>query len=298
MTGADQPLSIRQELNNLYRNKTYTQSLGDFSTLLLVLGVFRTALQYRHCLEDGFWSPPSFVGDDLQPDNVQNITQETSPGTSRAMEYLRILCSGIEELPRLSSLRSAILMHHHSIGILLGISMGELFCYSGYRVSSDDILECRNRLRTWIRQRGGEARQVALHAGKLYGCIRHSNMHAYFEGRAMIVSCQALWIYGEISGVSAQQDVERVLDQGPVRVSPTFRLDQKNGQHNEQTWLTQGASMRPYLAGVGCILGSDGAARLIQEVVRVLCAAPTWGRCLAMGKGLQLLHRIRSAAAS
>ncbi|EHK50798.1 hypothetical protein TRIATDRAFT_134223 [Trichoderma atroviride IMI 206040] len=296
--GADQPLSIRQELNNLYRNKTYSQNLGDFSTLLLVLGVFRTALRYRHCLEDGFWSPPSFAGDGLQPDNVQDITPETFPGTSRAMEYLRILCSGIEELPRLSSLKSAILIHHHSIGILLGISIGELFCYSGYRVSSDDILECQNRLRTWIRQRGGEARQVALHAGKLYGCIRHSNMYAYFEGRAMMASCQALWIYGEISGASAQQNVERVLDQNQVTIAPIFRLDQKNSQHDEQTWLERGASIRPYLAGVGCILGSDGAARLIQEVVRVLCDAPTWGRCLAMGKGLQLLHRIRSVAAS
>lgn len=226
------------------------------------------------------------------------MEQEASSGTSRAMEYLRILCSGIEELPRLSSLKSAILIHHHSIGILLGISIGELFCYSGYRVSSDDILECQNRLRTWIQQRGGEARQVALHAGKLYGCIRQSNMHAYFEGRAMMVSCQALWIYGEISSEYAPQDVERVLNQGQVSVPPAFRLDQNNSHHDEQTWLEQGASMRPYLAGVGCILGSDGTARLIQEVVRVLCAAHTWGRCIAMGKGLQLLYRIRSVAAT
>jgi hypothetical protein len=214
------------------------------------------------------------------------------------MEYLQILCSGIEELPRLSSLKSAILMHHHSIGILLGISIGELFCYSGYRVSSDDILECQNRLRTWVRQHGGEARQVALHAGRLYDCIRHSNMYAYFEGRAMVVSCQALWIYGEICDVSGQQDVERLLDQGQASVLPIFRLDQKSSQQDDQAWLEQGASMRPYLAGVGCILGTDGASRLIQEVVQVLCTAPTWGRCLAMGKGLQLLHRIRSAAAS
>ncbi|KAL6901140.1 hypothetical protein GGI43DRAFT_422654 [Trichoderma evansii] len=294
----DQPLSIRQELNKLYRTKTYSQGLGDFSTLLLVLGVFRAALRYRICLEDGFWSPPSFTGDGMQPNDILGMTQDTSQATSRAMEYLRILCSNIEDLPRLSSLKSAILMHYHSIGILLGISIGELFCYSGYRVSSDDILECQNRLRTWIRQRGGEARQVALHAGKLYGCIRHSNMHAYFEGRAMMVSCQALWIYGEISGVLEPQEIKRVLDEGEISVSPTFRLDQKNSQHDEQTWIKQGALMRPYLAGVGCILGPDGAARLIQEVVRVLCAASTWGRCQAMGKGLQLLHRIRSSAAS
>ncbi|UKZ89666.1 uncharacterized protein TrAFT101_004709 [Trichoderma asperellum] len=297
--GAERPLSIRQELNNLYRTKTYPQNLGDFSTLLLVLGIFRTALRYRHCLEDGFWSPPGFTANDLQPDDTLDMAQETSfPGNSRAMEYLRILCSGIEELPRLSSLKSAILIHYHSIGILLGISLGELFCYCGYRVSSDDILDCQKRLRIWVRQRGGEARQVALHAGKLYRCIRHSNMHAYFEGHAMTVSCQALWIYGEISGVPAQQDVERVLDQDEIGVPATFRLDQKNSQHDEQTWLKHGARMRPYLAGVGCIIGPDGAARLIQEVARVLCAASAWGRCQAMGKGLQLLHRIRSAAAS
>ncbi|GFP58551.1 zinc finger protein 641 [Trichoderma asperellum] len=296
--GAEQPLSIRQELNSLYRTKTYPQNLGDFSTLLLVLGIFRSALRYRHCLEDGFWSPPGFTADGLQPDDTLGIAQETVPGTRRAMEYLRILCSGIEELPRLSSLKSAILIHYHSIGILLGISLGELFCYCGYRVSSDDILDCKNRLRIWIRQRGGEARQVALHAGKLYSCIRHSNMHAYFEGHAMTVSCQALWIYGELSGVPAQQDVERVLDQDEIGVPATFRLDQKNSQHDELTWLKHGARMRPYLAGVGCIIGPDGAARLIQEVARVLCAASTWGRCQAMGKGLQLLHRIRSAAAS
>ncbi|KAL7917138.1 fungal-specific transcription factor domain-containing protein [Trichoderma austrokoningii] len=293
--GTDQPMSIRHELNNLYRTKTYPQTFGDFSTLLLVLGVFRTALRYRNCMEDGFWSPPGSTGDGLQPDNMQYVTQETFPA-SKAMEYMQILCSGIEELPRLSSLKSAIIIHHHSIAILLGISIGELFCFSGFRVSSEDIIQCQNRLRAYIRQRGREARLVTLHAGKLYGCIRHSNMHAYFEGRAMQVACHALWIYGEICGESAHQDVERVLDQGQVGVQPTFRLDQKNSQQDEQAWLEQGTSMRPYVAGVGCILGTDGVGRLIQEGVRILCADPTWGRCIAIGKALHLLHHIRSLA--
>jgi len=236
--------------------------------------------------------------DDPQQDPESESMPETFPGTRRAMEYLQILCPENEEVPRLSSLKSAILHHYHTIGILLGIPLGELFCYCGYRVTSADISHCQNRLRVWVQQRGREARQVAFHAGRVFAYIRHSNMYGYYEGRAMMVACLSLWIYGEMAGLHPTPNSETTIDRIGHILTSTIRLDQHLSRQVEQSWVQNGAVMRPYLAGVGNILGADGVSRLVQEGSRVLCASCTWPLCDAMGKALRIFHKLRSGTGS
>ncbi|KAH8807391.1 fungal-specific transcription factor domain-containing protein [Xylogone sp. PMI_703] len=289
-----QPLSIRQELKHLYRTKTRRHSLGDFAILLLVLGIFRSALELRHSIEEGF---------DFQSDITHETTQygsEIEPvpdifaGNRKALEYLRILCPENEEVHRVSSLKSAVFHHYHTIGIVLGIPLGELFCYGGYRVTSLDISHCRNRLRLWVQQRGREAREVTFRAGRVFGDIRHSNMHGYYEGRAMLVACLSLWIYGEIAGLHPSLSSQTVGNGSEHVATSTIRLDQHLSREVEQSWVEDGARMRPYLAGVGSIMGSDGVCRLIHEGSRVLCASDRWPLCGVMGKALQIFHRHQS----
>ena len=210
------------------------------------------------------------------------------------MEYLQVLCSDDEETPRLSSLRSSILHHYHTIGIIFGISLGELFCYCGFRVTSEEMSRSRNRLQTWIQQEGTEARRVALHAGRLFGSIRQSNMLGYYEGRAFMIACQSLWIYGELAKLDPGPPEGMSETENGQLDTPTVRLDQCLNKQCEQAWLLNGTSIRPYLAGVGCILDVDGVARLIQEGSRVLCDTRTWGFCPVMGKALRLWHMFRT----
>src|ERR1700677_1089922 len=224
--GIYQPLSIRQELQNLYKTRSHRHGLSDVATHLLVMGVFRSAIQHRRSLQEGFDSQPSSTENNPRHNPGSDPLPETFPGTRKAMDYLQVLCWENEEMPRLSSLRSAIQHHYHTIGILLGIPLGELFCYSGYRVTSADISRCQNRLRNWVQQRGREARQVAFHAGRLFGYIRHSNMRGYYECRAMMVACQSLWIYGEMAGLDPSLNSETAIDPNGQVSTSIIRLDQ------------------------------------------------------------------------
>ena len=248
-------------------------------------------MELQRAFREGFSLLPDII-QDTRSNTASDAMSETFLATHKAMEYLRILCSKQEEVPRVSSLKSAILHHYHTIGVLLSIPLGELFCYCGYRVTSTDVSRCEMRLRAWIQQRGREARRVAFHASRLFGYIRHSNMYGYYEGRAMLIACQALWIYASISGSVSVINSENTTNGLDVPTS-TIRLDQPLTRQTEESWLKDGNTMRPYLAGVGSIIGVDGVSRLIQEGSRIMCSCSTWPLSDVLGKCLRIYHQIR-----
>lgn len=258
------------------------------------MGIFRGALQLRRSFQEGFYlQPGDTLGDTLSGTSPSASISKNFPGPGKAMQYLQILCTDDDATRAHSLLMSSILHHYHTIGILLGLSLGELFCYCGFRVTSEEISRCRGRLLSWVQQCDSEARQVAMHAGRLFGYIRQSNMRAYYESRAFMIACQSLWIFGELSKLDppASNISHKSRDDTDF---PTVRLDQCLSQEDEQAWILNGAGTRPYLAGVGCILGPDGVARLIQEGSRVLLASRTWAFAPVMGRALRIWHQFQS----
>lgn len=210
------------------------------------------------------------------------------------MEYLEILYPESGEMPTLSSLKSVTMYHYHVIGIILGLPLGELFCFCGFRVNSATMTLCHNRLRSWVKQCGREARQVVFHASRVFGHLRRSKFLGCYEGRAMMIACLSLWVYGKLAEIPLVPDNE--TDSYPDGYFPTstIRLDQNLSKQIEESWVQAGAGMRPYLAGVGNILGAQGVSRLIQEGSRVLCASSTWRISDVMGKSLRIFHKLQS----
>lgn len=253
-----------------------------------MLGVYRDALDYRRTCQEGFG---------LRMNNRRNPEQESLPGTRQAMEYLQILVPHAEVTPRSAPLKSVLVHHFHMMGMVLGIAHRELWCHAGYRVTSIDIARCQKRLQTWAQQRGKETRQVAFHAGQVFAEIRHSSMHGYYEGRALMTACLYLWIYGVNAVLEAGSNGQTKGGQETTLAASAFRLDRRHGKQAEQSWVEDdSASRHPYLAGVGSILGATGVSRLIQEGSRILCANSTWPLCQAMGKALEIFHKVRSEA--
>ena len=297
-TGLYLPLSIREELDNLYHTHVRQQGLSDFAVLVLTVGVFRNAMEVRRALDEGAHLLPYFAQSTAQPAPVSYTMAETFHTTHKAMEYLRVLCPAEEEVPRLSSLRSAIVHHYHAIGILLRIPLGELYCYCGYRVTSTDISHCEARLNVWAQQHGEEVRQVAFHAGRLFAYIRRSNLHNHYEGRMMLIACQALWIYAATAqsslSLDGQEDQTEYLT-GRALVS-SIRLDQALTREAVETWIRGGQQMIPCLAGVGSLQGAEGIARLVQEGSRIMMAASRWPLNIAQGRCLRIYHQLRSGS--
>lgn len=290
-----QPLNIKQELSYLYKNKIRRPGLGDFTTLLLLMGVFRAALQLRRGSQEALNLQLGNSDESPRSDLISKSLPKSFPGFLKIMDCLGVLSSDDGQLFNQTSLKATIQHHYHTMGILLGLSLAELFCYCGFRVTSEDVSRCRNRLRLWIHERSNESRRVAMHAGRLFGHMRRSNMHGYYEGRAMVIACQSLWIFGELTTSASPTQTQATQTNFNESTSlQTVRLDLPLSKQDEQAWILAGVNTRPYLAGVGCILGPEGVARLIQEGSRILYANRTWGFCRVMGKALKVWHQARS----
>lgn len=282
------PGNIRKELSYLYKARIRRPGLSDYAILLLVLGVFRNALDLSRTSQDPLALQVNAIhaaeqGHTPKPESMPKI----SPTIHKAMEYLQILCPEDETSSRRTNLKTATLHHYHTIGIVLGIPLGELFCYLGYRVTSLDVARCQQRLKAWIQLNDQDARQVAFHAGRLFGHLRNSNMHGYWEGRAMFTACLSLWVYSENTGPE--------LTNEEISSKPTIRLDQPLSGEIKQSWFQAGQEMRPALAGVGSISGPAGVTRLVQEGSRVLNMSSIWPICQVQGEALCIFHKLRSA---
>lgn len=283
-------MDIRWELLYLYRNRALRQEMGELSILLLTMGVFMDAVQFqgRADLSASADSTP----DGRYPHKAQGFLP---PAPQWATECLQILCPDSCTIGKGPSLKLVIYHHYHIICILLNLPFGELFCYGGWRVTSADISKCRNRLRLWVTECGEDARRVALHAGRLFGHIRSSDLNGYYESTTMLIACFTLCIYGEFGalGPDAVQD-HAITQLGNGDLGSVFRLDRAVAAGEVQQWLRAGSSMRPYLAGVGSIMGRDGAARIVDEGARIMCSSTAWRISGLLGESLRIYHELGS----
>ncbi|KAK4945803.1 hypothetical protein LTR10_015151 [Elasticomyces elasticus] len=281
----DLPGNIRKELHQLYKTRTCRQTLDTYGTLMLVMGIFRNTMGVWRSSRSGLGAHLAAMEDPSQYPGESAFSQYPMAVAQRSFEFLQILCPRIEAIPHGGSLKSVLAHHCHAVGIAIRLPLSELFCYIGYRVTSIDIMHCRQRLKTWFSRYGRDARQVALHAGQLFASIRQSRMHGYYEGRAMLIACLSLWAFGENAG-------SNILGEG-VNIAPTYRLDHPSGPEIDESWLQDGAGMRPCLAGVGNIIGVDGVSRLIHEGSRVLYSSSVWPISDVQGNALQVFHNLR-----
>lgn len=125
------PLDICQELNHLYSTRMQQAELDNCAILLLTMGIFRDTLQLQQ--NNVFDLQRAALNDHLHhymP--LCKSVPKTFLGTRVAIEYLQILCLEYSNTQKLPSLKSVILHHYYSIGILLGMLLWELFCYYSY----------------------------------------------------------------------------------------------------------------------------------------------------------------------
>lgn len=278
-------MDIRWELSYLYKNKAVRQEMGELSILLLTIGVFMDAIQFRSRAD------LSTSMDSTLDGQYPHKRPGSMPSTPQwATECLQILSPDNCTIGTGPSLKAVIYHHYHVICILLNLPFGELFCYGGWRVTSAAILKCRNRLRLWVTECGEDSRRVALHAGRLFGHFRSSDMNGYYESTAMLIACFALCIYGEFG---AGQD-HAITQLGNDDLGSVFRLNRAFAADEVQQWLQAGSSMRPYLAGVGSILGRDGVARLVNEGAQIMCSSTAWGHNKLLGESLRIYHELGS----
>ena len=293
--------------------------MGHFACLLLTMGVYRQSVQLQHNESFGLGGdnpPNTFTEASFSPAYAAGSTLSGSRGATNRL-YRLYHQQAVANLHGNSSpaLGSALTDHYHITNVLLRVPSRDLFGYCGYRVNKSDMTDCSRRLRSWVKQRGPEAREAVFHASCLFSRIRDSGMLGYYEGRSLMIACIVLWVYSDATGRQGREKEEedmgsdtvitrrcqdrdqRFTEKEQVTVRPC-RLDLIPDGVVDDIWIRGGAGLDPYLPGVGNIMGSDGVSRLIRETSRLLRTNACWPMYEVSGRALVIFHALRSGAES
>ena len=162
------------------------------------------------------------------------------------------------------------LEHNHIASLLLHLPLRELMAFSGWRVSEAERSEADIRLAQWVKSEGAGARSVIYHAAKVYSCIRERPFQAYSGTMAFLIATLAIWAVTMSVDCIAQplrpSADDHSFGQGHLK---TLRFDRYTDRSTIIDWVSGKENVRPYLAGVGALEGSNVAPLLIRESVRV-----------------------------
>lgn len=274
LLGTYQPRDLRCEKEYVYRFKTRRDGLGDFATLVLLLAVFGDVRLMQN-------RPPSAF-------STTSSLELRSGWVETALEYLDIICPDEQSPPTDPSLKPALMHHKHLIGLLMHISLRDVFCFSGWRVTLEDALKGRQRLKLWFVHNRNEARRAVLHAGRLFALLRTASAGGHYEPRGMLIACLMLWANAELVNDDANE-------YGACEKVVPIRLDRSLDKTAVQDWLDgHAAQARPYLAGVGAISGNTAAGQIVREGARIMESWKAWPIGHVMGVVMKIYHSMLS----
>ncbi|KAF4541576.1 uncharacterized protein LTHEOB_8571 [Lasiodiplodia theobromae] len=274
---------LRGELTLLYRTRQRREGLGDFAALMLALAVFRDLQPHLHV--------PSVSGFPQLPkaDNPADLAEQ----------YFEPLLATAQ--PARTRLQLATLHHVHLLGVLLRVSLRDLFAFSGWRADSGG--EAVRRACARLRRRysssphaAQELRRAVLAAAHLFESLRGSSTRAHHEPIALLVAVLTVWLYSVLDdnippGSAGAADEDEAEDD--CRRRPLLLGREQNDKGAEDAWVAAGTAAESgisvRLGGVGCIRGGGGTdRRLIREAVRMLLERRAWNLSEAVAGVLTL----------
>ncbi|KAB2571013.1 Zinc finger protein MSN2 [Lasiodiplodia theobromae] len=274
---------LRGELTLLYRTRQRREGLGDFAALMLALAVFRDLQPHLHV--------PSVSGFPQLPkaDNPADLAEQ----------YFEPLLTTAQ--PARTRLQLATLHHVHLLGVLLRVSLRDLFAFSGWRADSGG--EAVRRACARLRRRysssphaAQELRRAVLAAAHLFESLRGSSTRAHHEPIALLVAVLTVWLYSVLDdnippGSAGAADEDEAEDD--CRRRPLLLGREQNDKGAEDAWVAAGTAAESgisvRLGGVGCIRGGGGTdRRLIREAVRMLLERRAWNLSEAVAGVLTL----------
>lgn len=262
------------EKDHIYRSKTRRDGIGDFAALILLIAIFGDVRLMQK-------QPPAAL-------SSSSSLGSRPQWVKTAYECLDILCPDEPVMPTDPNLKPVIMHHKHLIGVLMHVSLRDLVCFSGWRVTRQDVSDVRERLRLWLNHHKADARRVVLHAGRLFALLRTSSGGGHYEPRGMLIACLALWANAELQDHAAENT-------GAVETVIPVRLDRSLENTTVQAWLDGSeARARPYLAGVGAITGPTASRRIIREGSRIMGSRKAWPLGHVMGMVMNIQHSMLS----
>ncbi|KAF9873229.1 hypothetical protein CkaCkLH20_09392 [Colletotrichum karsti] len=251
--------TLREEMQSLYRLNPAGQEIGGFSFLLILFGFFRDQLFLKQANDLGLSGVINVDGK-----MISHMGHRPNPDLWRLLDPCRR--TGAKRI------KLATIQYYHVISIINRVPLRDLYAFAGWRVARSKQLDTIRRLLSWTTEHGDGAREIALHAAKLFHeCKSHSSC-GYQEPVAMLISSLALWMYNTSLSPYALERREGFQNQSVV----TIRLDEDIDREEASEWVRTGKQARPFVPGVGDIHMPGGYSKVVTQAIDVLESVKEW----------------------
>lgn len=306
-------------MGKLYSEKSVPSSLGEFSRILLLQGIFHEIWEIERYesrpLRSWVPSAPSYTEDSMPDSGASfSVTSRSRPWLPGITAYSNWRNSALDcmdvlhwqansTVALLSGREHSTVMHLHFARIALLVPLGQIQVLARFLLSGDlsqrqEILTFEQDVLQWARRDEHKARLAVLHAGALYWHLRRFSTRAFYEVTAIYLATLCIWAYSSYSvdtmleldsearhtAVNRKEGTSRSPSVS-LNQEPTFiRLDRPCDDEIVQLFVRIGRPnrMRAHITGIGDIYSSKAPSRILKEGQKILSGlAVTWERAIA-----------------
>ncbi|ESZ93522.1 hypothetical protein SBOR_6103 [Sclerotinia borealis F-4128] len=208
--------TLHNALQRMYTEKRIQSSMGEFSRILLIHGLFRRTWEVENYLKQPLtqWTPTA------EKQNLQNATGVGTspvwlPGIQTYTNWRNSACDCLDILHwhansvigAASGMEHPTVLHLHLARVVLLTPFQHISKLAEFLSSNPtpttkgkgkekEILETRKYIKRWVTEDQHKARLAIIHAGALFWHVRRFSIDAFYEVEAVYLATLALWAYG------------------------------------------------------------------------------------------------------
>ncbi|KAJ5563944.1 hypothetical protein N7513_000186 [Penicillium frequentans] len=263
-----QPFSLKELFSLKWTANNAFLNASDFSKLVLHLALF---VEERRAID----ASNSCALLDFSHENQISDSDTRPPTSYRTLDWkYEMLATTSESVTSTStSILDARNTFFHLLEILRNIPLKQLYAYSGWYASEEDIAASGTYLAGWMRDNPVLARNCVAHAGAILRQIRSTPTTACYHYFCILIAFLYLWTFERLKpDASPAHEQYRQLD----TIGTLLKIDQRHDPSVRERWVQGNPGILVHITGVGMLSASGTAQRLVKELLRVLGSRTGW----------------------
>lgn len=244
------------------------QKLSDFNKLILLVVLFveesRAINASQSCALFNF---------NLDDQGTSSSSRPLSVSYRRLDWKYKLLAPKLFSISASTGNSDARNTFHHLLGILRHVPRKQLYVYSGWYASEEDISTAEACLFGWMRENPVLSRECVAHSGALIGEIRSTATTACYHYFCLLIAISYLWAFTRFQDGGFEARDETSPLQPPATL---FKIDQHHDPSLREHWVQAGSGILVHVTGVGLLSNPGSAERLWKEFLQIVGSRTGW----------------------
>ncbi|KAJ5094791.1 hypothetical protein N7456_010652 [Penicillium angulare] len=258
------PMSLKKIFSLNWMSNGVLQQVSEFNKLILNLMLF---VEERRAIEASrscalFEEEPTF-----------STKSALSPSYRRLDWKYKLLAPKPFEPSERTGNSDARNIFYHLIGILRHVPRKQLYAYSGWYASEEDMTAAEAYLAGWISENPVFSRECLVHAGALIGQIRSNGPAACYHYFCLLIATSYIWTFTRLQ----EQGSKELEGRPPLQPPATLlRIDQRHDPSLRDRWVENASGTLVHVTGVGMLSSQGSAERLWKEFLQIMGSRVGW----------------------